>query len=282
MRRFLSKTFIFIGILSLVLGTFNSFGHNISYAVDLELRGTDLGLEIIPSSTKLFDLDRLNPGDTKEGKITIKNNYTSPFNLYMRAERMSPVSENSADLFKQLNLTVSLKGTVVYSGSMEDFAISNILLGVFNPNDMEELKAIVHLPGPETGNEYQGTNVDVKWIFTATSEGSPPGPGPDPEPDPTPTPTPLPEPVVEESEVIIEEEIPEGIPEIIIEEEIPEGVPEQIIEEIPEEIEEVIQEEIPQAAPKMPKTGEISSIIFYGSGMLLLLMGVGVGFKKKE
>lgn len=283
MRRFLSKAFIFLGVLSLVLGTINSFGHSISYAEDLELIGTNLGLEVIPSGSKLFDLNKLNPGDREEAKITIKNNYSSPFHLYMRAERMSPTpEEGEVDLFKQLNLTVYLRGNIVYSGSMKDFATSNISLGVFKSNDIEDLRAVVHLPGLETGNEFQGSGVDVKWIFIASADAPPEPPQP-PEPEtpipPTTSSTPS---IPEEPEVIIDEEVPEAVPEVPEEtiEDIPEDIPEDIVEEPMEE--EVIEEDIPQDVPRMPKTGEISTNIFYGAGMLFLLLGIELGFKKKK
>lgn len=276
MRRFLSKTFIFIGVLSLVLGTLNSFGRSISYAEDLELIGTDLGLEIIPTSTKLFDLNRLNPGDTKEAKITIKNNYRSSFYLYMRAERMSPIpEEGDIDLFEQLNLTVYLHGNIVYSGSMKDFATSSISLGVFNPNDIKDLNAAVYLPGPETGNEFQGAGVEVKWIFIAESDVPTEEPEEPEEPE-----KPEESEEFEEQEEIIEDRIPETIPEEneeeIIGEKIPEVAP-KIIEE-----EEIIEEKIPQSVLKMPRTGEIPSSLFYGAGMLFLFIGVQMGFKRKK
>lgn len=285
MRKLLSKTFIFLGVLSLVLGTFNIVGQSISYAEDLELRGTNLGLEIIPTTSKLFDLQNLNPGDSKEGKITIKNNYVAPFNLYMRAERMSPyLLPEEADLFEQMILTVKLRGNTVYSGPMKDFATSNIFLGSFDPNDIEELVATMNLPGPETGNEYQGKSVDVKWIFIATSEGppdppNPPGPPGPPDPPDTDPPDDTPE---EPEEVeILEEEIPQGVPEEpeeveIMEEEVPQGTPEES-----EEV-EILEEETPLGIPKLPKTGEISPMIFYGTGMLFILMGTKLGFRKKK
>ncbi|CAK7005235.1 hypothetical protein [Tissierella sp.] len=273
MRRFLSKTFIFIGVLSLVLGTLNSFGRSISYAEDLELIGTDLGLEIIPTSTKLFDLNRLNPGDTKEAKITIKNNYRSSFYLYMRAERMSPIpEEGDIDLFEQLNLTVYLHGNIVYSGSMKDFATSSISLGVFNPNDIKDLNAAVYLPGPETGNEFQGAGVEVKWIFIAESDVPTEEPEEPEESEESEE--------FEEQEEIIEDRIPETIPEENKEEIIGERIPEvapKIIEE-----EEIIEEKIPQSVLKMPRTGEIPSSLFYGAGMLFLFIGVQMGFKRKK
>ena len=44
-------------------------------------------------------------------------------------------------------------------------------LGIFNPGAREELVATVSLPGPETGNEYQGATATVLWTFTAQSSG---------------------------------------------------------------------------------------------------------------
>lgn len=281
MRKFLSKTMIFLGILSLVLGVLNTFGNNIIYAEDLELVGRDLGLEITPVNTRLFDLSRLNPGDTKESKITIRNNYIYGFQLYMRTERMSPIpEEGEADLFKQLKLTVYLGGTEIYSGDMMDFATTNISIGRFNPRDVKELKAVVHLPGLETGNEFQGSTVDVKWIFIAQADTPPepkePSEPPEPPEPPTTPITPLTTEIIpEEPEEIIDEGIPEDIPEEIIDEEVPVDVLE--VDE-----EEEIEEEIPQDVPRMPKTGEISPIIFYGAGVLFLIIGVELGFKKKE
>ena len=73
---------------------------------------------------------------------------------------------------------------------------------------------------------------------------------------------------------IIEEAIPEAVPEIeIIEEPIPEAVPE--IDEI-----EIIEDEIPLALPKLPKTGDIPSAIYYALGTIFL--GLGIGTRKKK
>lgn len=274
MKRFFSKIMIFLGIFSLVMGTIGTFGMNVSYAEDLELIGKELGLVVEPSSTKLFDLSNLNPGDTKEAKITIKNKYTSPFQLYMRTERMSEVpTEGEPDMFKQLIITVYLGDKLVYSGSMMDFATSNISLGKFNGNANMELKTVVNLPGPETGNEFQGKGVDVKWIFIAQADKpeDPYEPPEDPyEPPKDPTPPTTSEEPIEEPEEPIEEEI--------IDEEIPEDIPE-ILEE---PIEEIIEEEVPKDQPKMPKTGEISPIIYYSLGTLFLGLGIGARDKKKK
>ena len=171
MKRTFSRIMMFLGALSLIMGTMTAFGTDIVYGQDLQLIGKEIGLEITPIGAKLFDLSNLNPGDTKEAKVDIKNSYTLPFQLFMRTERMSePPGEGQEDLFEQLVLTVYLDGVQIYTGPMKDYATTNIPLGNFNPSAEKELKAVVHLPGPGTGNEYQGTSVDVKWIFIATAE----------------------------------------------------------------------------------------------------------------
>ncbi|HZJ83708.1 MAG TPA: LPXTG cell wall anchor domain-containing protein [Clostridia bacterium] len=184
MKGLLPKIIIFIGILSLITGNMVSFASSKSHAKDLEIVGKELGLEVTPTSTKLFDLSSLNPGDTREACITIANRYCAPFELFMRTERMGAIPEGDADLFKQLRLRVYLGDEEIYSGSMMDYATSNISLGKFQPEDIEKLKATVHLPGPDTGNEFQGKSVDVKWIFIAQAEDcQPTQPEPKPEPE---------------------------------------------------------------------------------------------------
>ena len=183
MRSILPKTIFLLGMISLIIGNVVSHGKSISHAEDLVLVGKEAGLEIIPESARLFDLTNLIPGDTYEANLFIENKYTAPFELFMRTERMSEVpKEGEADLFKQLLLTVYLGDSQVYSGSMMDFATTNISLGSFSQNDTQKLRAVVHLPGPETGNEFQGKTVDVKWIFIAQTEEEKPD---DPQrPDP--------------------------------------------------------------------------------------------------
>lgn len=82
MRKIISRIFTTIGLCLLILGLIFSAFPSQSYAEDLELIGKDIGLVVEPANERLFDLRNLNPGDTKSAKITIKNNYKYPFNLY--------------------------------------------------------------------------------------------------------------------------------------------------------------------------------------------------------
>lgn len=263
MKRFLSKAFILIGIYSMMLGVFNNLSHSISYANDLELIGTELGLEVIPSDTKLFDLNRLSPGDTEEAKLTIQNNYIASFQLYMRAERISHIPlVGDPDLFNQLDLTVELRGDVIYSGKMKDFATTNIYLGEFAPGDIEDLVAIIHLPGPETGNEFQGKSLEFRWIFTAQRDKIPEEPDKPEEPDEPEEPE-IPDNPVPPEESIIPDESEE--PELLEEPEIPQEA-----------------DIIPEDEPILPKTGEVSTILYYGAGIIFIAIGACFGFNKKK
>lgn len=307
MKKKLSKIMIFIGIFSLIIGTFNILAMTEAYAINLQIIGDQDGLEVIPSGTRLFDLGNLNPGDTKEEKIDIKNNYTSPFKVYMRTERRSPQPQiGEADLFKQLILTVYLDNVQIYSGSMKDYAPSNISLGDFNPNTGKELRAVVHLPGRETGNEFQGKSLTVNWYFIAQLDDSeePETPGTPTTPITPTTPTtpttpirpgqtvPSTEEAVEEMEEI-DQEIPEGAPQVtepkdepemeIIEEETPLSVPESPQEvKTPDTEYEEIEVDIPQAQAKMPKTGQVPALIYYGFGTAFIGLGIKIGRKKEK
>lgn len=296
MKIFFSKVIIFLGVFFLIMGTMTSFGMNKSYAVSLQIIGNDLGLEVIPSGTKLFDLTNLNPGDKDEEKVDIKNNHTLPFEVFMRAERTSPQPEmGEADLFEQLIVTVYLDGEKIYTGPMKDYAISSISLGNFNPNVEKELKAVVHLPGPETGNEFQNKNVDVKWIFTATAKATEDPENPEEPQDPEepeesdeperPTGPKESQELQEEIIEIIEQEIPTGVPELEEEESIEEDlvIEDSVVEE-PVEVEEIIEieKDVPLGIINLPKTGEISSTVYYILGIALLSLGIGTGAKKKR
>jgi LPXTG-motif cell wall-anchored protein len=167
------KVYIFLIILILIMAIPPILWGHITYASSLELVGIDLGLKVTPEDTKLFNISNMNPGQTVSSKITVSNTYKSPFELFLRTERASTVPlPGEPDLFKQIKLTITFRGKVIFNGSMFNFASSKggLSLGIFKPSEIQELTATVYLPGAETGNEFQGLRLDTKWIFTATSK----------------------------------------------------------------------------------------------------------------
>ncbi len=281
MKRLFSKLMIFLGVFALIMGTITTFGINLSYAANLEVIGNDIGLEVQPSGRKLFNLTNMNPGDTNEAVVNINNTNECKFELFIRTERMTQKpAENEADLFKQMVLTIYYAEEMIYYGSMEDFAQSNISLGFLEPGDAQELRAIVHLPGPETGNEFQGKSVLVKWIFMAEQRCEPDNPGEPGNPDNPEEPL---EPDYPEESVKFEDY---SIVEQIAQEELPvtlESLDEdeiiEIIDEIPEATISPVMDE-PPTRSSLPRTGVASGIIYYVLGSILL--GIGIRTNKKD
>lgn len=167
MRRIFVSTIVFSMLLIM-----NFFSLPVM-AAELQVIGSDTGLEVI-SADKFFNEFNIYPGDTVEGKVTIKNTNNTPFELFLTANRIDaepPLGE--VDLYKQLILTVTLRNKIIYNGRMCDFACEEgVSLGVFNAGKTEIMKLSVYLPGEETGNAYQNITHTNQWIFKAVSQES--------------------------------------------------------------------------------------------------------------
>ena len=251
-----------LGIVFLILGLIFSAFPIQGYAEDLEIIGKDIGLVVKPADRRLFDLNNLNPGDMETARLVIKNNYKHPFNLYMRAERIGDIpKEGEADLLDVLIVNINLRGKQIYKGPIKDFAVSSISLGKINPGDVHTLIAKVSLLGPETGDEYQGKSAEVQWIFIAESVRPPSKPGDRPK-------------IIDS----VEHKLKEESEKIIDKPEIIEDIEER---EAEEQEDEAIEDEtiLPQPRPRMPKTGEASSHIFYIMGSTMIFLGAYIDKK---
>lgn len=160
------KTFVlsFIFILSLIKV-------NASAEV-IELSGEPEGLII--TQKNLFDIKNMNPGDKENSKITIKNTANNKIKLYLTIKKTSSV-DLEGDLFEKLQITVNYKNGQLFSGNIGGFTPSNLYLGEFAKGDSKEIDINAYLPGAETDNRYQGKDIKMQWIFTATEVASPGG-----------------------------------------------------------------------------------------------------------
>lgn len=151
-----------------------------AFANDMEFTGKDKGFAI-SCDDNFLNITNLSPGDDVISSIKIKNRQSFPFTLFLKAERAKVFLWNKADeadLFKKLRLTVSYKGSEIYSGFMNEIENDGICLGNFSPGSEEKLMVHINLPAPEMGNEYQNKSVKVTWIFTAkASHGESEDPG---------------------------------------------------------------------------------------------------------
>lgn len=134
---------------------------------NVQLLGNANELVYIPDDDLFLQHPNMIPGDYIRRTLEIKNKHKYPYELFLRAERVSPKEEY--DLLDKLDLKISYKDEVIYDEAVngEDKLTKGISLGVFNPGQEENLIAEVKLDGASTGNEYKNKSAQIDWIFTA-------------------------------------------------------------------------------------------------------------------
>lgn len=134
---------------------------------NVQLLGNANELVYIPDDDLFLQHPNMIPGDYIRRTLEIKNKHKYPYELFLRAERVSPKEEY--DILDKLDLKISYKDEVIYDEAVngEDKLTKGISLGVFNPGQEENLIAEVKLDGASTGNEYKNKSAQIDWIFTA-------------------------------------------------------------------------------------------------------------------
>lgn len=139
----------------------------------------------------LFELGNMHPGDTVTRVLTIVNEGDLPLFLRVRHERVdgNPLPGEPGDLYAQMTMTITCGERVIYSGPLNGLAEPLDLsaqTGPIRPGQAHHLEVTVHLPGPETGNEFQGSTLRTRFVFHADRgegiEVPPEEPGTDPNP----------------------------------------------------------------------------------------------------
>lgn len=168
MKNYLKVIVMTLSLLLLV--NVNAFAETLPSNVKLE--GNANGIVVIPGDKMFLYKDNMVPGDEVDRTMTIDNKYDAPFDLYLRAERVTP--KEQYDLLTKLQVKVTYKGSVIYEGpvSGEDGLIKNISLGSYNPGDKADSHAEVKWEGQSSGNEYMNKTAQVNWIFTAQNKGT--------------------------------------------------------------------------------------------------------------
>ena len=164
MKSFLRKFLVTVSLLSII--TTQVEAKELT-PPNVQLLGNANRLVHIPGDDLFLHYPNMLPGDSTKRTLEIKNHYEHPYELFLRAERVS--SEEEYDLLNKLDLTITYKDKVIYAGptSGEYKLTEDISLGVFEPGQEETLVAVVKLDGPSTGNEYKNKYAQVDWIFTA-------------------------------------------------------------------------------------------------------------------
>ncbi|KAB3531078.1 LPXTG cell wall anchor domain-containing protein [Alkaliphilus serpentinus] len=230
----------------------------------LEVIGGEYGLKVELAQDNVAT-DNLNPGDTKESYMTISNIGEHPLPVYLNNRTIRETFGNGGgDLNDKLVLTITDQNDkLVYSGTVKGLNTPHYV-GNIQPDTSVALDFKVDLPAEETTNEYQAASLTVKWIVSTTYKA--------------PTDKPSPPTVIdnaEEVEELDDDETPLVTAKIKEEPEVVEEKNEEPeeVEEV-EEVEEIEEVEIPSGVTTLPETGEASSNLFYGLGILFILVGI--------
>ncbi len=147
----------------------------------------------------LFEVGNMNPGDSIKRTLTVTKLGTVAAYIWMSHQWVDgdPLPGELGDLYGQLVITVTWQGKLLYRGPLdgllEPINIS-ALIGPIRPGQQIDLDFNIVLPGPETGNEFQGSSLKTRFVFYSQCAGEvevpPEEPGTDPDPDPDPDPLP--------------------------------------------------------------------------------------------
>lgn len=142
-------------------------------ATGYKIEGNANGLTI-ESQPNEQGTGNLNPGDEKASRLKLTNTNDDDVRVWIRTnitERRIP--EGSRDLSEVLHLLIKGGSRVITDDSFDGAAdAGNIEIGTMDPGEEIILDFTVTLPGPGTGNDYQGSSIDANWTFTTESESS--------------------------------------------------------------------------------------------------------------
>lgn len=142
-----------------------------SYAFVVE--GANCGLTVTPSCEPV-DTSNLNPGDTKASCLHVGNKGDQPLRYYFDIKKISSSAGfypglTGRPLDEVLEITVLRGGVELFHGLVSEF--EELYMGVMQPGDLQQIDIVVHLSGPDVGNEYQGASVTVQFVFRANCNG---------------------------------------------------------------------------------------------------------------
>lgn len=133
--------------------------HKFAFAVEAE-GNKKFGITLEPSD-RLFDVANMAPGDHIEKQIVVKNIGKLGFTYYLSA-----VLEKGDKLFDVFTISIKEKaGRVFYQGKLKE--LKNLHLGALESSEEEAFIIDVLFPA-ESGNEFQGEQISVSFLFEAT------------------------------------------------------------------------------------------------------------------
>lgn len=128
---------------------------------------------VIEAPRKTQDTGNLGPGDKRHSHLILTNTNSESITVYTRTEIVSEDTLRGAYLADGFYLTIKDGSNEVCDGTFRDAdKKGNISLGTMAPGAQKALYFYADLPGRETGNEYQGAYMKVRWVFTTQTSGN--------------------------------------------------------------------------------------------------------------
>ncbi len=119
---------------------------------------------LVVTAEKRDDTGNLNPGDRKNSHIlTLQNTNSTPLRYYFNIYRET--RENSLD--EILEITVTRGDEKLFQGLLSKF--NEMDMGILEGFHSQVIDIFVYFP-PETGNEYQGASVAVRFEFRSVCD----------------------------------------------------------------------------------------------------------------
>ena len=244
---------------------------------------------VVEASTGKENTGNLNPGDTKRSKLTLKNtgsNRIKEIDMQTNIISGSRKSPRGGKLEEILRLTIKDGENIIIDNlPFTEAAEITKALGSLDVGQEKVLDLIVDFTSA-ADNDYQGASFQASWTFITKCGG-----GGDDEEDPPPDDDDDTPPGDKEKEEEEEEKNPpddvddEDEDRIEVDDEsIPSGSGGKEEESVAS-VASIEPEEIPYGPGKMPKTGEISPMFFYGTGALVSAIGMAIrkaGKRKKQ
>ncbi|HSW35191.1 MAG TPA: hypothetical protein VLH18_01170, partial [Candidatus Limnocylindrales bacterium] len=138
----------------------------------------------------LFSLSNMNPGDSVEESVTVTKIGSLPARLFLNWAWVSgsPKPGHLGSLFERLHMVVSIGNEVLFAGQMSEWGffgdsptINDVVDiteflddGLMHEGERIRLDFKITLPGPETGNDYQGSTLTTRLIFYTICGDIPP------------------------------------------------------------------------------------------------------------
>ncbi|MBS4031500.1 MAG: hypothetical protein KGZ63_08785 [Clostridiales bacterium] len=140
-------------------------GLSTSYAISVD--NGDCGL-VVTASDKPVDVSNLKPGDNKASYLIAENTKATPLRYYFDIKKTGSLEGFYRGLVgnpldEVLQITVARGGEELFHGLVNEF--EELDMGILDGHESQQIDITVHLSGPDVGNEYQGANVTVRFMF---------------------------------------------------------------------------------------------------------------------